>query len=91
MYVGVPYGTKARLILIHLQTEGLKSRVVPLDASLSAFMRSLGISVQGGQRRSIAPFREQCPRIACANSKLQWSEGSRVMVSETKIVEGLEL
>lgn len=91
MYVGVPYGTKARLILIHLQTEGLKNRVVPLGASLSAFMRSLGISVQGGQRGSIAPFREQCLRIACANFKLQWSEGSRVMVSDTKIVEGLEL
>jgi len=91
MYVGVPYGTKARLILIHLQTEGLKSRVVPLGASLSAFMRSLGISVQGGQRGSITPFREQCLRIACANFKLQWSEGSRVMVSDTKIVEGLEL
>lgn len=25
MYVGVPFGTKARLILIHLQTEGLKN------------------------------------------------------------------
>jgi len=91
MYVGVPYGTKARLILIHLQTEGIKNRVVPLGASLSAFMRSLGIAVQGGQRGSITPFREQCLRIACANFKLQWSEGSRLIVSDTKIVDGLEL
>ncbi len=91
MYVGVPYGTKARLILIHLQTEGLKNRIVPLGASLSAFMRSLGVNVQGGQRGSIAPFREQCLRIACANFKLQWSEGSRLVVSDTKIVDGLEL
>lgn len=91
MYVGVPFGTKARLILIHLQTEGLKNRVVPLGASLSAFMRSLGVGVQGGQRGSIAPFREQCLRIACANFKLQWSEGSKLVVSDTKIVDGLEL
>jgi len=91
MYVGVPYGTKARLILIHLQTEGLKNRVVPLGKSLTAFMRTLGISSQGGQRGSITPFREQCLRIACANFKLQWSEGSRLIVSDTKIVDGLEL
>ena len=48
MYVGVPFGTKARLILTHLQMEGLKNRMVPLGASLFAFMRSLGLGVQGG-------------------------------------------
>jgi hypothetical protein len=29
-YVGVPYGSRARLIMIHLQTEGVKSRTVSL-------------------------------------------------------------
>jgi hypothetical protein len=32
-YVGIPYGPKARLILISLQTEGMKSRTVSLGAS----------------------------------------------------------
>ena len=50
----------------------------------------LGVGVQGGQRGSIVPFREQCLRIACANFKLQWSEGSKLVVSDTKIVDGLE-
>ena len=49
-YVGVPYGPKARLIMIHLQTEGLKSRTVNLGSSFSAFMRSLGLAVTGGVR-----------------------------------------
>ncbi len=91
MFVGVPFGSKARLILIHLQSEGLKSRVVPLGNSLSAFMRSLGIGVSGGSTGTIAPFREQCLRIACANFKLQWSDGPRTVISDTKIVDGLEL
>ena len=56
--VGVPYGPKARLILIHLQTEGLKSRTVNLGASFSAFMRSLGLAVTGGQRGTITAVRE---------------------------------
>ena len=59
-YVGVPYGTKARLIIIHLQTEGLKSRVVSLGPSLSSFLRSLGLTVNGGPRGTIASVREQC-------------------------------
>jgi hypothetical protein len=36
LYVGVPFGPKARLILIYLQTEGRKSRVVNMGRSMSA-------------------------------------------------------
>ena len=63
-HVGVPYGPKARLILIHLQTEGLRSRTVNLGASFSAFMRSLGLAVTGGKRGTIGAVREQSLRIA---------------------------
>ena len=55
-YVGVPYGPKARLIMFHLQTEGLKSRTVSLGKNLSAFLRSLGLEVRGGQRGTIRPI-----------------------------------
>ena len=94
-YVGVPYGPKARLILIHLQTEGQKGRVVNLGPSLSAFMRSLGLAVTGGERGTIAATKEQVLRIARCNFSLQWSDtdatGTRTMVSDHKIVDGLEL
>ena len=58
-YVGVPYGTKARLIMFHLQTEGVKSRTVPLGKNLSAFLRSLDLPRTGGPRGSINQVREQ--------------------------------
>jgi hypothetical protein len=94
-YVGVPYGSKARLILIHLQTEGLRSRTVNLGPSLSAFMRSLGLAVTGGQRGSIAATKEQVLRIARCSFSLQWSDtdalGTRTHVSDHRIVDGLEL
>ena len=95
-YVGVPYGTKARLIMIHLQTEGLKSRTVSLGTSLSAFLRSLGISISGGPRGSVPAVREQCMRIARCSFSLEWSDVSesgneKTIISDTKIVEGLEL
>jgi hypothetical protein len=94
-YVGVPYGPKARLILIHLQTEGLKSRTVNLGASLSAFMRSLGLAVTGGQRGTINAVREQALRIAQCSFTMQWNEdtpdGEHTIISNTRIVDRLEL
>jgi len=90
-YVGVPYGTKARLIMIHLQTEGMRSRIVSLGPSLSSFLRSLGLDVRGGPRGTIVPVREQCLRIARCTFTLQWSGVSNTgdehtIISDTNIV-----
>jgi len=96
MFVGVPYGTKARLILIHLQTEGIRSRTVNLGPSLSAFLRSLGLPVTGGPRGSIGAVREQCLRIARCTFTLQWADkdpdgAERTVITDTKIVDGMEM
>ena len=56
-YVGVLYGPKARLILIHLQTEGIRSRAVSLGPSPSAFLRSLGLPASSGPRGAIGAIR----------------------------------
>jgi hypothetical protein len=94
-YVGVPYGPKARLILIHLQTEGMKSRTVCLGASFSAFLRSLGLAVTGGKRGTIASVREQSIRISQCSFTMQWSaastSGERAVVANSRIVDRLEL
>lgn len=93
-YVGVPYGPKARLILIYLQTEGMKSRLVSLGPSLSAFMRSLGLAVTGGERGTINAVREQSLRIARCNFTMQWIDRQpgmeRTIVADARIVDGLE-
>jgi hypothetical protein len=61
--VGVPYGSRARLILIYLQSEAIKtrSRDVELGGSLRAWLVRLGIP-QGGS--SIAMVREQAERLS---------------------------
>ncbi len=96
MYVGVPYGPKARLILIHLMTEGVRSRTVSLGPSLSAFLRSLGLPVSGGPRGSIRAVREQCLRIARCSFTMQWTDRApngdeRTLITDTRIAKGLEL
>ena len=92
-YVGVPFGPKARLIMFHLQTEGLKSRTVPLGKNLSAFLRSLGLEVRGGPRGTIKPIREQALRIGRCTFTMQWDaqDGARTIIIDSNIVEGMDL
>jgi hypothetical protein len=94
-YVGVPYGSKARLILIHLQTEGMKSRTVSLGASFSAFLRSLGLAITGGQRGTIGAVREQALRISQCRFTMQWSGNPATrepeIIQNTQIVDRFEL
>ena len=96
LYVGVPFGPKARLILIYLQSEGRRSRTVSMGPSMSAWIRSLGLAVTGGPRGSIHAVKEQALRIARCGFTLQWEErdaegNTTVAVRDQKIVDGLTL
>ena len=61
--IGVPYGSRARLIMLYLQTEALKngSREVELGKSLRAWFSRMGIPPGG---KSIKDVREQAERIS---------------------------
>jgi Plasmid encoded RepA protein len=61
-YVGVPYGSRARLIILYLQTEALRtrSREVALGGSLRSWLTRLGIPAGG---KSILAIRDQTERI----------------------------
>lgn len=99
--VGVPYGTRARLIMIFLQTEGVRSRIVNLGRSMSAWIRSLGLPVTGGPRGTIGAIREQSLRIARCEFTLQWSapvarpgeaaKGTETIIKDQRLVSGLSL
>ena len=54
--VGVPYGSRARLILLYLQSEALRtqSREVELGRSMNAWLRRMGIPVGGKSIQGLA-------------------------------------
>lgn len=62
-FVGVPYGSRARLILLYLQTQALRShsRDVELGRSMREWLRRMGIA-QGG--KSIREVRDQATRLS---------------------------
>src|SRR6185437_2131347 len=61
-FVGVPYGSRARLIILYIQSEALRtrSREIALGNSLRAWMTRLGIPLGG---KSMHDVREQTERI----------------------------
>jgi hypothetical protein len=92
LYVGVPYGAKARLILLYLQSEGLRSREVHMGKTMSAWIRSLGLPVSGGPRGTISAISEQMVRIGRCGFTIQFDEvssGPRTIVKDRRLVEGL--
>ena len=76
VYVGVPYGSRARLILLYLQTEALRTncREVELGTSLHAWLRRLEIPIGGKSMRDV---REQAERISRCRMTFQISQGGR--------------
>ena len=62
-FVGVPFGSHARLILLYLQTEALRTgrREVELGGSMRAWLAKVGIPAGGMTGRSV---RDQAERIS---------------------------
>lgn len=77
IHVGVPYGSRARLILLYLQTEALSthSRQVELGRSLHAWLRKLEIPIGG---KSMATVRDQADRISRCRMTFQINQGGRI-------------
>lgn len=93
--VGVPYGPKARLIFMHISTQGIRSRRIHLGRSMSAFMRRLGLHVSGGENGTIRPFKEQTLRIGRARFSFQfehYDDGQAGLdIRDTQIADQLHL
>ena len=88
-WVGVPYGSRARLIMLYLQTEALRtqSREIELGKSLRAWLSKMGIPVGG---KSIADIRDQAERIArCRLSFEIKRKGSSSLVQQLIIEKAL--
>jgi hypothetical protein len=71
---GVPYGARARMILLYLQTQAVRtgSPQVALGRSMRNWMERMGLSIGGETARSL---REQSARISACSLKFFW-EGS---------------
>jgi hypothetical protein len=79
---GIPYGAKPRLLMIHLCTEAVRTKTptIEIGQSMSAFMKQLGLQVTGGEKGTIARFKEQLNRLASSRLQLIMNFGDTATV-----------
>jgi hypothetical protein len=84
--IGVPYGSRARLIMLYLMGRALEtsSREVELGRSLRDWLARMGIP-QGG--KSIRDVREQAERISRCRLSFQIQQGGRTGLVNQNIVD----
>lgn len=88
--VGLPWGTKPRLILAHLNAEAIRrqSPVIEVEASLSAFVKRIR-KFDGG--REIRMFKNQLSRLAAATVRMATFHGDRAFQVNAQVVTAFEL
>jgi hypothetical protein len=88
--LGLPYGEKPRLVLIHLATEAIRtgSPVVDVEGSMTAFARSLGLETNGQQLRSL---KDQLARLAAATVRMGVVEEGRAVQVNAQFVSAFDL
>ena len=88
----LPYGPKARLLLMHLNSEAVRrqSPVIPVEDSMTAFFRRLMGRTQDG--RQIRMLKAQLASLAAATFRLGIMQGDdRAFQLDTKVVSAFDL
>lgn len=64
-YLGLPYGTKARLIMAYLNTQAVKhqSPIIDVEGSITSFIERIGLSKKG---KNVLDVKNQLARIAAS-------------------------
>jgi hypothetical protein len=90
---GLPYGPKPRLLMVHLCSQAMRtnSAEIAIDDSLSAFIRALGFDVTGGERGTIAAFKEQLHRLAATHMQIGLWTGEQSRTINTQPFESIDL
>ncbi|MGU9982534.1 replication protein RepA [Phreatobacter sp. HK31-P] len=89
----LPYGPKARLILMHLCSEAVrqKSATIELADTFTAFVRDMGYDDAGGPRGSLTAFRQQLNALAACTMRITAWSGSTVKTKSFTPIEDFEL
>jgi Plasmid encoded RepA protein len=89
--LGLPFGPKPRLVLMHLNAQAIKTQspVIEVENSLTAFAKNiLGYAPNGHKIRTV---KDQLSRLSAALIRLGLTKGDRTFQVDTKIVTAFDL
>ncbi len=89
--LGLPYGPKARLLLMHLNSEAVRrqSPVIPVEDTMTAFFRRLMGRTQDGRQASM--LKVQLSALAAAQFRMGVINGENALQVDTKVVGAFNL
>lgn len=89
----LPFGPKARLILMHLCSEAIrqKSPTIEIAETFTAFVREMGFSDSGGQRGPLTAFREQLNALAHCSIRISSTEPNNMKTKQFFPIEDMEV
>ena len=89
-FIGLPYGTKSRLIMAHINSQAIKTQTKFLDieSSLSGFIKALGLTTDG---RTINDTKDQLRRLTTSVISLAYFSEEKNYQVDLKIVKGFDI
>ena len=89
--LGLPYGPKARLLLMHLNSEAVRrqSPVIPVEDTMTAFFRRLMGRTQDGRQAKM--LKAQLSALAAAQFRMGVTNGGSALQVDTKVVGAFNL
>ena len=87
----LPFGPKARLILIHLNAEAIRTGnpVIEVEDSMTAFVKRLLRNDPNG--REIRTFKDQLAALSASIIRLAVTDGERAFQVDTKVVTAFDM
>lgn len=82
---GLPYGSRARLLLAWIITQAVRTKepIIDLGKSATAFIHQFQTASTGGDYGSIRGYKEQLERLLATTIRCEWSDKSSGLTSHT--------
>lgn len=89
----IPFGPKARLVLMHLCSEAIRQKAATIEIadSLTGFVRDMGFSDSAGKRGPMTAFKEQLNAMAAATMRISVWEDNRVRTRNITPIDQMDL
>jgi hypothetical protein len=89
----LPYGSRARLLLLHLCSEAIrqKTAVVDIEDSLTAFIKAMGFPVTGGKNGTLTSFKTQVNALAACHMRIGVWDGVRAKTVNTQPFSSIDV
>jgi hypothetical protein len=88
----LPYGTKPRLVMVHMSSEAVRTqqRRIHVGDSMKEFLIALGIDTSGGSHGGYTMFKKQMEALAACRLTLGLSAGGRALTVNTQPISRFE-